>query len=180
MVQLSRLLGWTLATAVLVALVVFGLASGGSPVAGRRAPRLPRERLAGPPVTLPGQTTASGGGASAAGGRPALITFWASWCVPCAREASALERFSLSPSGRGRLVGVDWSDGLSEARSFIRRYSWTFSNLRDSAGTVGNDYHLTGVPTTFVLDASGRIGAVLRGPQNEGSLARALASVPNS
>ena len=34
-------------------------------------------------------------------GRPALVVFWASWCEPCAREAPALERFSLSPFGRG-------------------------------------------------------------------------------
>jgi cytochrome c biogenesis protein CcmG/thiol:disulfide interchange protein DsbE len=179
MARRSRLFGWTLATVALVPLVLVGLLSGGSSLTGRRAPRLPREQLAGPPVTLAGLTTASGGGAPASA-HATLVTFWASWCVPCAREAPALERFSLSPSGQGRLVGVDSSDGLSEARSFIRRYSWTFSNLRDSEGTVGNDYHLAGLPMTFVLDASAHICAVLRGPQNESSLARALASVGHS
>ena len=78
------------------------------------------------------------------------------------------------------MVGVDWSDALSGARSFIRRYAWTFPNLRDAEGTVGNEYHLTGLPTTFVLDAHGRIRAVLRGPQDEASLGRALASVRSS
>ena len=34
-------------------------------------------------------------------GRPALVVFWASWCEPCVRAAPALERFSLSPFGRG-------------------------------------------------------------------------------
>jgi thiol-disulfide isomerase/thioredoxin len=151
------------------ALLVIGLGSQRAASVGRRAPALPREHLAGPAVPtrqLPAAT----------GGRAALITFWASWCDPCAREARALERFSESASGRGRLVGVDWSDGLSAARSFIRRFAWTFPNLRDAEGTVGSDYHLIGLPTTFVLDAHGRIRAVLRGPQGEGSLGRALAS----
>jgi cytochrome c biogenesis protein CcmG/thiol:disulfide interchange protein DsbE len=169
MAHRQRLLGWTLAVAALVALIVFGLASTRSGSAGRLAPALPREQLVGPPVTLAGLLTAGDG-------RAALITFWASWCGPCGHEAPALERFSQSPSGRGRLVGVDWSDGLSGARSFIHRYSWTFSNLRDAEGTVGNSYHLTGLPTTFVLNASGHIRAVLRGPQDESSLVRALAS----
>ena len=66
---------------------------------------------------------------------------------------------------------------MSGARSFIRRYSWTFPNLRDSEGTVGNEYHLTVLPTTFAIDSSGHIRAVLRGPQDEGSLRRALAGV---
>jgi thiol-disulfide isomerase/thioredoxin len=158
------------AVAALTALIVLGLASDRSTSVGPQAPALPRERLAGPPVTLAGLL-------AAAAGRPALVVFWASWCGPCAREAPALERFSRSTAGRGRLVGVDWSDGLAGARSFIRRYSWSFSNLRDSEGTVGNDYHMTGLPTTFVLDGHGRIRAVLRGPQDEGSLRRALAGV---
>jgi peroxiredoxin len=95
-------------------------------------------------------------------------------------EAPALERFALSASGRGRMVGVDWSDELSGARSFIRRHSWTFPNLRDSEGLVGNRYRMTGLPTTFVIDARGRIRAVLRGPQTEGSLQKALTHVERS
>ena len=145
------------------ALVAFGLASSRSSSVGRLAPRLPTERLAGPPVTSVG--------------RPTLIVFWASWCEPCVREAPALQRFSLGPLARGRVVGVNWSDTLSGARSFIRRFAWTFANVRDAEGKVGNDYHVPGLPTSFVLDASGRIRAELRGPQDERSLRRALASV---
>jgi cytochrome c biogenesis protein CcmG, thiol:disulfide interchange protein DsbE len=166
-----RLFLWALAAAGLAALLVLGL--GGSASTGRLAPALPREVLAGPPLTLAGP-------AGATGGRAALVTFWASWCGPCALEAPALERFSKSPSGQGRLIGVDWSDGLTQARSFIRRYSWTFSNVRDANGAVGNAYRITGLPTTFVLDRSGRIRAVLRGPQDVGSLERALASAGRS
>jgi hypothetical protein len=70
-------------------------------------------------------------------------------------------------------VGVNWSDARSGARSFIRRYGWTFSNVRDGEGTVGNDYRLPGLPTTFVVDSSGRIRAELRGPQDLASLTRA-------
>jgi thiol-disulfide isomerase/thioredoxin len=172
MARRLRLLGLTLAAAAaLAALAVFGLASHST--SGRPAPALPRERLSGPAVTLASLLAGTGG-------RPALVVFWASWCGPCAREAPALERFSRSPSGRGRIVGVDWSDALSGARAFIRRYSWTFPNLRDAEGTVGNAYRLTGLPTTFVLDAHGRIRAALPGPQSERSLQTALAGVEHS
>jgi thiol-disulfide isomerase/thioredoxin len=157
------LLLWTLAAAGAAALVAFGLHSGRAASVGRVAPALPRERLAGPPVTI------------ARLGHPAVVTFWASWCEPCTREAGALERFALSPSGQGRLIGVDWSDGLSGARAFIRRHAWSFANVRDADGRVGNDYQLTGLPTSFIIDADGRIRAVLRGPQTEHSLERALA-----
>jgi cytochrome c biogenesis protein CcmG, thiol:disulfide interchange protein DsbE len=168
-----RLLAATLAAVALLALIVFGLAGNGSPAAGRSAPALPHERLAGAPVTLRGLL-------AGAGGRPALVVFWASWCTPCAREAPAFERFSRSATGRGRIVGVDWSDALSGARSFVRRYSWTFPNVRDGEGTIGNAYGLPGLPTTFVVDTHGHIRAELRGPQDEASLARALAGAERS
>ncbi len=169
-----RVLAWTLAAgALLAALVIFGLAPDGSTPAGRAAPALPHEQLVGPAVTLSSLL-------SGAGGRPALVVFWASWCAPCAAEAPALERFSRTAAGRARLVGVDWSDPISGARAFIRRYAWTFPNLRDAEGTVGNDYRLTGLPTTFVLDAQGRISNVLRGPQSEQSLEQAVASSERS
>jgi len=159
--------------AAVVALVIFGLASSESGPVGRRAPALPGEHLAGSPATLDSML-------ATAHGRATLITFWASWCGPCAKEATALERFSRSAAGRGRLVGVDWSDALSGARSFVASHGWTFPVLRDAEGTVGNDYRLTGLPTTFVLDGSGQIRSVLRGPQDAGTLARAMASVSKS
>jgi cytochrome c biogenesis protein CcmG, thiol:disulfide interchange protein DsbE len=154
----------------LVAVVVFalyGLAEKPSASGGRAAPALPHESLVGPTQALASML-------SAEGHRPAAVVFWASWCGPCAHEAPAIERFAQSADGRGRVVGVNWSDALSGARSFLKRYAWTFPNVRDAEGTVGNAYRITGLPTTFVLDGSGRIRAVLRGPQSERSLEAAL------
>jgi cytochrome c biogenesis protein CcmG/thiol:disulfide interchange protein DsbE len=166
MVRRVRLLAWTLVVlAALAVLAIVGLASSPSPTLGRLAPALPRERLAGPsPPSL------------ATSGRSTLVVFWASWCDPCAAEAPAIESFSQSPAGRGRVIGVDWSDGLPGARSFVRRYRWSFANVRDAEGTVGNAYRLANVPTTFAIDTHGRIRATLRGPQTERSLAQALAA----
>jgi cytochrome c biogenesis protein CcmG, thiol:disulfide interchange protein DsbE len=164
----SRALSICAVAAALASLIVFGLSGAGSK-GERQAPALPSARLAGPAVTLAGLR-----------GRSVLVTFWASWCGPCAHEAPALERFSASPAGRARLVGVDWSDGLAGARSFIRSYHWTFPTLRDADGRVGLNYGLTGLPSTFVIDPSGHIRETLRGPQTEQSLTRALASLHGS
>jgi thiol-disulfide isomerase/thioredoxin len=172
MTRRLRVLALTLAVvAVIAVLAVFGLASSSS--TGRPAPALPRERLTGTPVTLSSLL-------AGAGGRPALVVFWASWCDSCAEEAPALERFSQSAVGRGRIVGVDWSDATSGARAFIKRYGWTFPNLRDAEGMVGNAYHIPDLPTTFVINAHGRIGRALHGAQSEHSLQVALAAVEHS
>lgn len=163
---MRTLLICAIAAGALVVFVIVGLA-GSSGRNGRPAPPLPREHLSGDTVTL-----------AALSGRPVLVTFWASWCGPCAAEAPALERFSRGLGARATLVGVNWSDpSLPKALSFVKRYGWTFPNLRDPEGTVGAEYGLTGLPTTFVIDGAGTLRATLHGPQTQQTLTRALASV---
>jgi thiol-disulfide isomerase/thioredoxin len=161
----------TVVLAAIVVLVLVGLAPSKS--SGRKAPALPREHLSGADVTLP--TLLAGDGR-----RASLVVFWASWCGPCTQEAPAIERFSRSAEGRGRIVGVDWSDRRGSALAFIRRFGWSFPNLRDGEGTVGNDYEMTGLPEIFVLDHSGRIRMELHGPQTQASLGRELSTVEAS
>ncbi len=157
----------SVAVAAVAALVVFGFGPSKKSAAGRPAPELPSEHLVGGVVTLPKLLASSGG-------RPSVVVFWASWCGPCTTEAPALQSFSQSPEGRGRIVGVDWSDARSSALAFIRRFRWTFPTVRDGQGIVGNSYGMTGLPTTFVLSGSGKIAMTLRGPQTGPSLSRAL------
>jgi cytochrome c biogenesis protein CcmG/thiol:disulfide interchange protein DsbE len=163
-----RLLAWGVLTVLLALALAIGL-SGKGGAGGRVAPALPSELLAGVPATL---ATLH----ATAKGRPTLVVFWASWCEPCRHEAPAVERFALSPAGRGRVVGVDWSDEAASARGFIEKYRWSFPNLRDGEGSVGYAYGLTGLPTTFVIGADGRIERTLRGPQTEQTLGQALAA----
>ncbi|HEX3509977.1 MAG TPA: TlpA disulfide reductase family protein [Solirubrobacteraceae bacterium] len=161
-----RMIASALAAAAVVVALVLGLSSSGA--APRPAPPLPREHLTGAAVTLPALLFAGHGAAA--------VVFWASWCGPCEHEAPEVERFAQSAGGRGHIVGVDWSDARGGALAFIRHFGWTFPNVRDGDGTVGNAYRLTNLPTTFVIGRNGRIASVLHGPQSEATLTRAVAA----
>jgi len=153
-----RLIIGAVAAAGLVLLLVFGLSSSGS-TSGRRAPALPTQVLVPPQATL----------ASLRGHR-VIVNFWASWCGPCKKEGPELAKLSRELPPGVRMVGVDWNDGESGARKFIAGSGWTYPNLRDPNGDVGNNYRLHGMPTTFILDGSGRIAQQLTGPQTAAGL----------
>ena len=50
-------------------------------------------------------------------GKPVVLNFWASWCIPCRDEAPALQRAWETYKDRGVLVlGVDYVDTDTDAR----------------------------------------------------------------
>jgi cytochrome c biogenesis protein CcmG/thiol:disulfide interchange protein DsbE len=144
------------------ALALFGRDDGSGSV-GRPAPTLSAEVLVPPKVTI-----------GSLRGRPAAISFWASWCEPCRQEAPAFARLSRRLKGQASLVGLDWEDDRDAALAFIGEYGWDFPILRAAGGGLASRFGVIGVPATVILDRMGRISEVLQGPQTAGEVERAL------
>ncbi len=162
----TRLVLGLVAAAVVAGLVIAELATSGSDQGTKPAPALPAHVLHGPKVSV-----------ASLRGQPALINFWASWCEPCRQEAPGLERLSRKLRGSARLVGVDFNDdSTANADDFIREHRLTYPIVRDADGIAAGHYGVSGLPTTFVLDADGRIVRTLRGPQTAAMLREALSA----
>lgn len=139
-------------------------AGGSAPAAERRpAPELEGTWLVPPPVRL-----------AELRGTPVVINFWASWCLPCRKEAPELARFDRELHSRAQLVGVDFQDAKRDALAFVREFGWRFPNVRDPQGKLASRYRLAGLPTTYVLDRQGRIARTLTGAQTYEKLRQAV------
>ncbi|MGH2716339.1 MAG: TlpA family protein disulfide reductase [Thermoleophilaceae bacterium] len=91
-------------------------------------------------------------------GRPVVLNFWASWCVPCRAEAPTLERAWRRARGQGVLfLGLNMQDLPEDARAFIREFDNTYLNVRDQSNGVARDWGVTGIPETFFIAARGRV-----------------------
>jgi cytochrome c biogenesis protein CcmG, thiol:disulfide interchange protein DsbE len=113
-------------------------------------------------------------------GRPVVINFWASWCIPCKHEAPLLAASARAHAGKVAFLGIDVQDFSSDARKFLGHFDTPYVSLHAGGGKSGvyEDYGLTGVPETYWLDARGRIVAHYPGeisrPQLEDGIRQAV------
>ena len=97
-------------------------------------------------------------------GKPVVINFWASWCVPCKDEAPMLSEADARYGDRVSFVGVDIRDARSSAQEFVERYDLDYPHVRDEDLSIYDDFGLTGQPETFFLDEDGVILEHIPGP----------------
>jgi cytochrome c biogenesis protein CcmG/thiol:disulfide interchange protein DsbE len=101
-------------------------------------------------------------------GRPHLVNFFASWCVPCRQEHPLLEK--LAADGVV-IIGVAYKDQPQNARAMLADLGDPFAAIGlDPDGRAGLDFGVTGVPETLVIGADGKIVALHRGPLDEAAL----------
>lgn len=98
-------------------------------------------------------------------GKVVVLNFWASWCPPCLREMPSMERLRVKMAGRPlAVVALDSAETPEEVNAYLSRMKLGFPILLDPDGSNTKRWKVFALPTTFLLDASGRVRYVLTGP----------------
>ncbi|HEY8771814.1 MAG TPA: redoxin family protein [Candidatus Limnocylindria bacterium] len=170
-----RLLRWLALPVVLVPLAWLLFTGLGTD------PRVLPSPLVGKPMPAIAGMTLDGGTFSSAAllGKPAIVNFWASYCIPsCVDEHPFLLDLAARHGSELGMVGVLVNDTLDGARGFLDRYgqvSWPTVLNADSGISI--DYGVTGPPETFFVDARGFVVARHVGPLTQAVLDDELAAI---
>ena len=96
--------------------------------------------------------------AEAAGGKAALVSFWATWCDACALEFDALNRLDdRARSSGGLVIGVAVGEPRDKAADFARRRGLRYAQLVDEGFALADALGQRKLPATLVLDRQGRV-----------------------
>ncbi len=144
---------WLLVAGVVVVLVV-GVAvlapknAAEKTPAGEKAPDFTLERLDDPDETV---------SLAALAGRPVVLNFWASWCVPCRKELPAFSAVAQRLGSRVAFLGVDHLDGRRGALDLQKEMDLPYPSGYDPDGGVHSAYGFVGMPATVFISPDGRI-----------------------
>ena len=109
-------------------------------------------------------------------GRPLILNFWASWCVPCREEMPALQQAYEANRDSGLIVlGVNetYIDEIEAARDFVNELAVTFPSVRDDTGEMSDQlYRVIGLPTTVFITPEGDVAHVQIGQMSAAQIER--------
>ncbi len=112
-------------------------------------------------------------------GKVTVIDFWASWCGPCRKENPNVVAIYKEFHAKGlNIVGVSLDKDMNKWKEAIAKdnITWTqISHLQEWNEPIAKQYGVEQVPTTFLLDATGKIVAKdLRGDELKAKIAELL------
>lgn len=123
--------------------------------------------LAGTPVTLP----------ALAGGKPAVVNLWATWCPPCRREMPVLAA-AQGREAEVSFVFVNQGEGAATVAHYLATEQLDLANvLLDPATHLGREVGSLALPTTLFYDAGGRLVDTHLGALSAATLAGKLNSL---
>jgi len=92
-------------------------------------------------------------------GKPVLLTFWGTWCLPCLLESDQLEKLNRELGRQMTVLALNVQDDPQAVRNFLqmRKLSYRVLMAGEFASPVCEAYDVGALPLTILIDSKGFI-----------------------
>jgi peroxiredoxin len=106
-------------------------------------------------------------------GHYVLLTFFATWCGPCASEMPSLEALYQARKKQGlRILAVGVDSTPEDVDAWVQQKNLSFPVAVDTQGDVAQRYSTGGIPVSFLVSPAGEIVGVAQGAREWASFAQ--------
>ncbi len=93
-----------------------------------------------------------------------LVDFWASWCPTCEHAFPFLNALARDHRAAGlEVIAVNLDADPADALAFLAEREVAFEVAHDPSGRCPRAFGLVGMPSSYLIDAQGRVIEVTRG-----------------
>jgi len=97
-------------------------------------------------------------------GKVVYVDFWASWCGPCAKSFPWLKAMHEQYAAKGlAIVAINLDKDRDKAEAFLAGHPAPFTVAFDPQGKTAEAYQVAGMPSSYLIDATGKIVLVHAG-----------------
>ena len=97
-------------------------------------------------------------------GERVMVNFWATWCPPCRAEIPDLQKFHENEDITILAVNLtETEQDMDKVEEFVDDFGMTFPILLDTETEVADTYKIQPIPSSFMVDSTGRIQFVALG-----------------
>ncbi|MBE9567998.1 MAG: TlpA family protein disulfide reductase [Proteobacteria bacterium] len=87
-----------------------------------------------------------------------FLHFWASWCGPCKEEMPMIQKMADQlQSKKFQVVMINTAEDEDTVFEFLSTIDVELNSLLDADGLVTEEWKPRGLPTTFLIDPSGKV-----------------------
>ena len=97
-------------------------------------------------------------------GKKVFLNFWASWCDPCKSEMPDIEKLYTETKDSDLVIlAVNLGEDKATVKDFSDTNKYNFKILLDTDQSVGKQYNISAIPTSYFIDKEGNIVSTVKG-----------------
>ena len=91
-------------------------------------------------------------------GQVVYLDFWASWCQPCRKSFTWMNKMQSLYGDQGfKVIAINLDESREKANKFLEQVPAGFDVAFDPRGSTAESYQVKAMPSSYIIDKNGKV-----------------------